>query len=194
MSRCVLMASAVVCGGGTGPRPRPNPAGPLLTCPETPIIHQVCSVGTAVPNLLADGVEGVAGGVLGQLTEWVVAGAKSVVGFVGQSIDSSTRPDVNASWYEPNYQLMLQVGGAFLLPLVLLAALWSLLRHDAGGGGQDRHHQAAGGSGGHGAGHLRHRPAGRHHRSPVRLRGRHHRRQRGDASPPASSTCWRRGC
>jgi hypothetical protein len=106
---------------------------PLLTCPETPIIHQVCSVATAAPNLLADGVEGVAGGVLGQLTEWVVAGAKSVVGFVGQSIDTSTGPDVNASWFEPNYKLMLQVGGAFLLPLVLLAALWSLLRHDAAG-------------------------------------------------------------
>ena len=129
----VLIMAATSVAVAQPARAQTDPAGPLLTCPETPILHQVCSVATAVPNLLADGVEGVAGGVLGQLTEWVVAGAKSVVGFVGQSIDSSTRPDVNASWFEPNYQLMVQVGGAFLLPLVLLAALWSLLRHDAAG-------------------------------------------------------------
>ena len=51
-------------------------ADPLLTCPETPVIHQVCSVATAAPNLAADGVEAVAGGVFDQATEWVVAGSE----------------------------------------------------------------------------------------------------------------------
>ena len=113
--------------------PAPAQADPLLTCPETPVIHQVCSVATAVPNLAADGAEAAVGGIFDQATTWVVAGAKSVVGFIGNAIDDSTRPDVNASWFEPNYRLMVGVGVAFLLPLVLLAALWSLLRRDPGG-------------------------------------------------------------
>jgi hypothetical protein len=123
----VSLAAAVVVPSA------PAQADPLLTCPETPIIHQVCSVGTAAPNLAADGAEAVAGGIFDQATKWVVAGARSVVGFIGKTIDDGTRPDVNAGWFEPNYGLMVQVGVAFLLPLVIIAVLWSLLRHDAGG-------------------------------------------------------------
>ena len=111
----------------------PAQADPLLTCPQTPVIQQVCSVATAVPNLAADGVEGVVGGVFDQATEWVVAGATSVVGFIGETIDEGTHPDVGASWFEPNYRLMVSVGVAFLLPLLILAALGSLLRHDGAG-------------------------------------------------------------
>lgn len=106
---------------------------PLLTCPETPVVHQVCSAVTAVPNLAHDGSEAVVGGVFDQATEWVVAGATSVVGFIGKTIDEGTRPDVNASWFEPNYRLMVSVGVAFLLPLLIIATLWSLLRQDAAG-------------------------------------------------------------
>jgi hypothetical protein len=75
----------------------------------------------------------VAEGIFDKATEWVVAGAKSVVGYVGQTIDDGTRPDPAASWFEPNYRLMVSVGVAFLLPLLIVASLWSLLRHDAAG-------------------------------------------------------------
>src|SRR5207253_9844144 len=37
------------------------------------------------------------------------------------------------SWFEPNYRLMVSVGVAFLLPLLVVAALWALLRHDVAG-------------------------------------------------------------
>jgi hypothetical protein len=70
----LLLIAAVVgvrLGGGAGPAS----ADPLLTCPETPVIHQVCSVATAAPNLAADGAQAVAGGILDQATAWVVAGA-----------------------------------------------------------------------------------------------------------------------
>ena len=127
LAALVLMAMVVVVD------PAAVHADPLLTCPETPVIHQVCSVATAAPNLAADGAEAVAGGVFDQATEWVVAGATSVVGFIGETIDEGTQPDVHASWFEPNYRLMVSVGVAFLLPLLVLAALWSLLRHDATG-------------------------------------------------------------
>jgi hypothetical protein len=56
-----------------------------------------------------------------------------VVGFIGKTIDNGTRPDAEAPWFEPNYRLMVSVGTAFLLPLLLVAAVWSLLRGDVGG-------------------------------------------------------------
>ena len=126
---CVLVVAAT----GLVAIARSAQADPLLTCPETPVIHQVCSVATAAPNLVAEGVGTVAGGIFDQATTWVVDGAKSVVGFVGKAIDDSTRPDVNAGWFQPNYRLMVSVGMAFLLPLLLVAALWSLFRNDASG-------------------------------------------------------------
>ncbi|HVL04578.1 MAG TPA: hypothetical protein VM388_01225 [Acidimicrobiales bacterium] len=128
------VAAAALMLGALGVAAAPAAHGdPLLTCPETPVLHQVCSVATAVPNLAADGVEAVAEGIFDQATEWVVAGAKSVVGYIGETIDDGTRPDPAASWFEPNYRLMVSVGVAFLLPLLIVASLWSLLRHDATG-------------------------------------------------------------
>jgi hypothetical protein len=134
LSRPAVVAALALAMAALGLAVAPGAYGdPLLTCPETPVIHQVCSVATAAPNLAADGVEGVAEGIFDQATEWVVAGAKSVVGYIGQTIDDGTRPDPAASWFEPNYRLMVSVGVAFLLPLLIVASLWSLLRHDAAG-------------------------------------------------------------
>ena len=90
----------------------PAQGDPLVTCPETPVLHQVCSVATAAPNLAADGVEAAAEGIFDQATEWVVAGATSVVGYIGETIDGGARPDPDASWFEPNYRLMVSVGVA----------------------------------------------------------------------------------
>lgn len=125
----VLAAAAVGVAGG----PTAAQADPLLTCPDTPVIHQICSVVTAAPNLAADGAEAVVGGVFDQATRWVVSGATSVVGHIGEAIDKGTRPDAEAEWFQPNYRLMVAVGVAFLAPLLLLAAVWSLLRHDVAG-------------------------------------------------------------
>jgi hypothetical protein len=131
--RAVVAVAATLAMGAMGLAGAPPAHSQLLTCPNTPVIHQVCTVATAAPNLVADGVEAVAGGIFDQATEWVVAGAMSVVGYIGETIDDGTRPDPDASWFEPNYRLMVSVGVAFLVPLLILASVWSLLRHDAAG-------------------------------------------------------------
>ncbi len=128
-----LLAATSLWVGALSLAVTPAHGDPLVTCPDTPVLHQVCSVATAAPNLAADGVEAAAEGIFDQATEWVVAGATSVVGYIGETIDGGTRPDPDASWFEPNYRLMVSVGVAFLLPLLIVAALSSLLRQDAAG-------------------------------------------------------------
>ncbi len=132
--RAVVAVGAALAIGALGVAGAPPAHSQLLTCPDTPVIHQVCTVATAAPNLVADGVEAVAGGIFDQATEWVVAGARSVVGYIGETIDDGTRPDPDASWFEPNYRLMVSVGVAFLRAAADPGRrVWSLLRHDAAG-------------------------------------------------------------
>ena len=109
-----------------------------VPCPDVPVIGTACQAATGPVGAAGDAAGSVAGGlasdaakgIFDALTTWMVDAAKDVVGRVGAAVDHSTRPDVEGPWFQPSYGRMVAVGGALLLPFVLLGVIQALLRQD----------------------------------------------------------------
>jgi hypothetical protein len=64
------------------------------------------------------------------VTVWVTNAAVWVTGKVGELIDATASPDVQAGWFVGQYQAMLGVAGLLALPMLLLAVIQALIRQD----------------------------------------------------------------
>ena len=64
------------------------------------------------------------------VTEWVTDAAVWVTGKVGDLVNSTTSPDLTASWFQGEYGAMLTVAGALALLMLMLAVIQSVLRQD----------------------------------------------------------------
>ena len=102
---------------------------------EAPIlIDTVCeagkTVGGAALGALGAPVRFAAGSAMDMITSWVSDSAqwllKKVVGF----IDSSTSPNLGAAWFRERYAFMVGLGALVMLPVLLLAAIRSVLAGD----------------------------------------------------------------
>jgi uncharacterized membrane protein YgcG len=90
------------------------------------------------PGLVCDAVGDVAGDVAGAagefvmrgVTVWVTNAAVWVTGKVGDLIDATSSPDVQAEWFAGQYDAMLGVAAVLALPLLLLAVIQALIRQD----------------------------------------------------------------
>jgi uncharacterized membrane protein YgcG len=90
------------------------------------------------PGLVCDAVGDVAGDVAGAagefvmrgVTVWVTNAAVWVTGKVGDLIDATSSPDVQAAWFAGQYRAMLGVAAVLALPLLLLAVIQALIRQD----------------------------------------------------------------
>ena len=103
-----------------GPGPIPNPC-------DLPGPGYVCD---AVGDL-AGSVAGATGDfVMRGVTVWVTNAAVWVTGKVGQLIDATASPDVEAAWFVGRYQAMLGIAGLLALPMLLIAVIQALLRQD----------------------------------------------------------------
>ncbi len=91
------------------------------------------------PGHLCDAVGGLAGDVAGAagdfvmrgVTVWVTNAAVWVTGKVGEVINATSSPNVQAPWFVGQYGAMLAVAGVLALPLLLLAVIQALMRQDA---------------------------------------------------------------
>ena len=91
------------------------------------------------PGLVCDAVGGVASEVAGAagdfvmrgVTVWVTNAAVWVTGKVGDLIDATASPDVQAAWFVGQYRAMAAVAAVLALPLLLLAIIQALVRQDA---------------------------------------------------------------
>ena len=96
------------------------------------VIGVICD---AVGGALGDGVGLIVGGgandVLGAMVSFVVDGAGWLLDQLATFIDSSTRPDLQASWFRAAYGDMALIGMLGLLPFLLLALVQALIRQDA---------------------------------------------------------------
>jgi hypothetical protein len=101
--------------------------GPIPNPCDLPGPGHVCD---AVGDLAAD-VAGAAGDfVMRGVTVWVTNAAVWVTGKIGQLIDATASPDVEAAWFVGQYEAMLGVAGLLALPMLLLAVIQALIRQD----------------------------------------------------------------
>jgi TrbL/VirB6 plasmid conjugal transfer protein len=90
------------------------------------------------PGLVCDAVGGVAGNVAGAagdfvmrgVTVWVTNAAVWVTSKVGDLIDATSGPNVQADWFVGQYRSMLGVAAVLALPMLLLAVIQALIRQD----------------------------------------------------------------
>ena len=121
-----LLLCALVPGRPLAPplapsmRRLPNPC-------DLPVVTNVCgAVGSAASSVASATGEFVMRGV----TEWVTDAAVWVTGKVGDLVNSTTSPDLTASWFQGEYGAMLAVAGALALLMLMLAVIQSV--HAAG--------------------------------------------------------------
>jgi TrbL/VirB6 plasmid conjugal transfer protein len=101
--------------------------GPIPNPCDLPGPGYICD---AVGDLAGD-VAGAAGDfVMRGVTVWVTNAAVWVAGKVGELIDATASPDVEAGWFARQYQAMLGVAGLLALPMLLLAVIQALIRQD----------------------------------------------------------------
>ena len=70
--------------------------------------------------------------VMRGVTVWVTNAAVWVTGKVGDLVESTTSPDLTASWFEGQYGAMVAVAGALALLMLMLAVIQSVIRQDVG--------------------------------------------------------------
>jgi hypothetical protein len=101
--------------------------GPIPNPCDLPGPGYVCD---AVGGLASD-VAGAAGDfIMRGVTVWVTNAAVWVTGKVGELIDATASPDVEARWFLTQYHSMLAVAGVLALPMLLLAVIQALIRQD----------------------------------------------------------------
>jgi hypothetical protein len=126
----LLFALAVLAAAfalGVHAQPARAQVGPIPNPCDLPGPGLVCD---AVGDLAGD-VAGAAGDfVMRGVTVWVTNAAVWVTGKVGELIDATASPDVQAPWFLGQYGSMLAVAGVLALPMLLLAVIQALMRQD----------------------------------------------------------------
>jgi len=111
-----------------GPFTAPARALPILADPcQLPVVGNVCdAVSSAVTN-----AAGAAGDfVMRGVTTWVTNAAVWVTGKVGDLVNTTTSPDLTASWFQGEYQTMISVAGLLALLMLMLAVIQALIHQD----------------------------------------------------------------
>lgn len=68
--------------------------------------------------------------VMQGVTSWVANGASWLVGQAGKLMNETTTPRVESPWFLQEYTAMVGLAALFALPLLLLAIIQGVLRHD----------------------------------------------------------------
>lgn len=86
-----------------------------------------------LPNPLGPFVGFGADQVLESIGRWVASGAVWLIGQVGSVMSATTKPEIDAAWFSSHYRFMTGLGGALVLPLLLVSVLQAVVRQDLGG-------------------------------------------------------------
>ncbi len=95
---------------------------------------------SAATGLVSSGVSGLVGGVAGdvmdQVTNWVVNGAKSVLGFVEKSATATTTPELTSSWFSAEFSWIVVYASGIAAIVALAGIISASIRHDPSALGQ----------------------------------------------------------
>lgn len=112
---------------GVRAEPARAQVGPIPNPCDLPGPSFVCD---AVGGFAGDVAEAAGDFVMRGVTVWVTNAAVWVTGKVGELIDATASPDVQAPWFVGQYGSMLTVAGVLALPMLLLAVIQALMRQD----------------------------------------------------------------
>ncbi|MHB8670900.1 MAG: hypothetical protein ACYDAD_10170 [Acidimicrobiales bacterium] len=85
--------------------------------------------GQVAGHLVGFGIEEVLHG----LTGWVAQGAGWLLGQLATLIDATTSTDLDSAWFRRHLELMVQIAGVVVLPLLFASVLGAIVRQDASG-------------------------------------------------------------
>lgn len=98
------------------------------------LLDPVCEVGKTALGSAGSAatapIRAAAGGAMDIVTSWVADSAQWLLAKVVAFIDSSSSPDLDGEWFRERYDFMTGIALFVLLPIVLLAAVRSLLAQD----------------------------------------------------------------
>ena len=126
----LLFALAVLVAGfafGLHTQPARAQIGPIPNPCDLPGPGLVCD---AVGDVAGDVASAAGDFVMRGVTVWVTNAAVWVTGKVGELIEATSSPDVQAEWFRGQYRSMLAVAGFLALPMLLLAVIQALIRQD----------------------------------------------------------------
>ncbi len=91
---------------------------------------------SAATGLVSSGVSGLVGGVAGdvmdQVTNWVVNGAKSVLGFVEKAATATTTPELRSGWFSDEFNWIVVYASGIAAIVALAGIISASIRHDPG--------------------------------------------------------------
>ena len=142
----ILLGLVVVASGSSSvfaevETPQPAPSD-VQAAEETTNDGGSCASMPWVAGTVCDGVATVVGGGAGFVVEggataalravvgFVVEGAAWLLGEVGTFIDTSTRPDLSAGWFQGSYANMAVIATLGVLPFLILALIQAVIRQD----------------------------------------------------------------
>ncbi|HEV7564537.1 MAG TPA: type IV secretion system protein [Microbacteriaceae bacterium] len=128
-SLVVLLVAVASFGAAATPAQAASTASaasiPSLNPCSIPLVGDVCNI---PGNVASDAGDAIMKGV----TTWVTNFAVWVTSKVGELINATSSPDVQAAWFASEYSTMLAIAGALALPMLLLAVIQAVLRQDIG--------------------------------------------------------------
>jgi len=142
MTRRVILAIAVsalawvvviLSAAGAGAAPVVGPCAPGAACPASdysisvPGLPSIPGPGDVVGGLTRSGTEA----ALSAMSSWVVDGSVSILQDLSKTLHSVTSPSVDGTWFSDHYWKMAGIAGVLIVPLLLVAAITSVLRQDA---------------------------------------------------------------
>jgi hypothetical protein len=66
------------------------------------------------------------------ITNWVADGARTVLGWLGNLVDGTTTPHLEAEWFRAHYRAMVALAGLVVLPLLISSILGAVVHQDPG--------------------------------------------------------------
>src|SRR4051812_17387954 len=137
----MLLAALALLAGGSF-TPTAAHAAPLQTIqatglpvpfPPLPGVPNPCDLPGAdhICDIPGDILGGAGDAIMHAITAWVTDGAVWVTTQVGELINATASPDVQAPWFRGQYGAMLTVASMLALPMLLLAVIQAVMRQDA---------------------------------------------------------------
>jgi len=130
---CATLAAILAAFAAVAPLTQPAGAaiGPIPTPCDIPGGDLICDViGKTAKTVAGEVASATADFIMRGVTAWVTNAAVWVTGKVGELINATASPNVQAAWFQGQYRSMITVAGALALPLLLLAVIQAVWRQD----------------------------------------------------------------